>query len=48
MNGLAGTPDEVRRKVEDFKQNGCDRFYLQILDDCDLEHLDLAAEIFLN
>ena len=48
VNGLAGTPDEVRRKVEDFKQNGCDRFYLQILDDCDLEHLDLAAEIFLN
>ena len=48
MNGLAGTPDEVIRRAEEFKQNGCDRLYLQILDDCDLEHLDLAAEIFLN
>ena len=48
VNGLAGTPDEVIRRAEEFKQNGCDRLYLQILDDCDLEHLDLAAEIFLN
>ena len=48
VNGLAGTPDEVIRRAEEFKQNGCERLYLQILDDCDLEHLDLAAEIFLN
>jgi len=48
VNGLAGTPDEVIRRLEEFKQNGCERLYLQILDDCDLEHLDLAAEIFLD
>ena len=47
-NGLAGTPDEVNKRIEGFKQQGCERFYLQVLDDCDLEHLDLAAEIFLN
>ena len=48
LNGFAGTPDEVSSKIETFKQRGCDRFYLQILDDCDLEHLDLAAEMFLK
>ena len=44
-NGLAGTPDEVLNRIERFKQEGCERFYLQILDDRDLEHLELAAEI---
>ena len=47
-NGLAGTPEEVSKRIEEFKQQGCERFYLQLLDDCDLEHVDLAAEIFLN
>ena len=48
LNGLAGTPDEITNRIEGFKQQGCERFYLQILDDCDLEHLDLAAEILLK
>ena len=48
LNGLAGTPSEISRRIEEFKELGCERFYLQILDDCDLEHLDLAAEIFLT
>ena len=48
LNGLAGTPDEITSRIEGFKQQGCERFYLQILDDCDLEHLDLAAEILLK
>jgi len=48
LNGLAGTPDEVSKRIEGFKQQGCERLYLQILDDCDLEHLDLAAEILLK
>ena len=48
LNGLAGTPDEITNRIEGFRQQGCERFYLQILDDCDLEHLDLAAEILLK
>ena len=48
VNGLAGTTQEVIERIEEFKDKGCERFYLQILDDRDLEHLDLAAEIFLD
>ena len=42
-NGLAGTPDEVVRKLERFAEAGTERAYLQVLDLADLEHLELVA-----
>jgi alkanesulfonate monooxygenase SsuD/methylene tetrahydromethanopterin reductase-like flavin-dependent oxidoreductase (luciferase family) len=42
--GLAGTPDEVLRKVEQYAEAGAERFYLQVLDITDLDHLRLVAE----
>ena len=43
-NGIAGTPDEVRTRVEQWRAAGADRIYLQILDLSDLDHLDLLAQ----
>jgi alkanesulfonate monooxygenase SsuD/methylene tetrahydromethanopterin reductase-like flavin-dependent oxidoreductase (luciferase family) len=43
-NGLAGTPAEVLEKLGVFAGNGADRFYLQVLDLTDLDHLRLVAE----
>jgi F420-dependent oxidoreductase-like protein len=43
-NGLAGSPSEVLEKLEHFAENGADRFYLQVLDLSDLDHLRLVAE----
>jgi alkanesulfonate monooxygenase SsuD/methylene tetrahydromethanopterin reductase-like flavin-dependent oxidoreductase (luciferase family) len=42
--GLAGTPDEVLEKLRLFADNGVERFYLQVFDLDDLEHLQLIAE----
>ena len=46
-NGLAGTPDEVLEKLERFADAGVDRFYLQVLDLSDLDHLRFIAEAVL-
>jgi alkanesulfonate monooxygenase len=43
-NGLAGTPAELLDKLGDFAARGVDRFYLQVLDLTDLDHLRLVAE----
>ena len=43
-NGLAGSPAEVLEKLGTFADNGADRFYLQVLDLTDLDHLRLVAE----
>jgi alkanesulfonate monooxygenase SsuD/methylene tetrahydromethanopterin reductase-like flavin-dependent oxidoreductase (luciferase family) len=43
-NGLAGTPAEVLEKLRRFAATGVDRFYLQVLDVTDLDHLRLVAE----
>jgi alkanesulfonate monooxygenase SsuD/methylene tetrahydromethanopterin reductase-like flavin-dependent oxidoreductase (luciferase family) len=43
-NGLAGTPAEVLEKLQRFASNGAERFYLQVLDLDDLDHLRLVAE----
>ncbi|HZG93295.1 MAG TPA: LLM class F420-dependent oxidoreductase [Mycobacteriales bacterium] len=43
-DGLAGTPDEVRAAVERFAALGVTRFYLQVLDLSDLDHIALLAE----
>ncbi|MEW9549452.1 LLM class F420-dependent oxidoreductase [Nonomuraea sp. NPDC050783] len=44
--GLCGTPAEVVEKIGAFGALGAERFYLQILDLADLEHLELiAAEV---
>jgi F420-dependent oxidoreductase-like protein len=43
-NGLAGSPAEVLDKLGQFVEHGADRFYLQVLDLDDLDHLRLVAE----
>jgi alkanesulfonate monooxygenase SsuD/methylene tetrahydromethanopterin reductase-like flavin-dependent oxidoreductase (luciferase family) len=43
-NGLAGSPAEVLEKLGRFADQGADRFYLQVLDITDLDHLRLVAE----
>ncbi|AXI79861.1 LLM class F420-dependent oxidoreductase [Peterkaempfera bronchialis] len=42
-NGLAGTPDEVVDKIGRYAEAGTQRFYFQILDLDDLDHLELIA-----
>ncbi len=42
-NGLAGTPDEVVTKIEQYRAIGVTRIYLQILDLADLDHLALIG-----
>ena len=41
--GVAGTPDEVVHALGTFVEAGATRFYLQILDLDDLDHLELIA-----
>jgi F420-dependent oxidoreductase-like protein len=43
-NGLAGSPAEVIDKLASFAAMGAERFYLQVLDLSDLDHLRLLAE----
>jgi F420-dependent oxidoreductase-like protein len=42
-NGLAGSPAEVVDKIGRYAEQGSTRFYLQVLDLSDLEHLELIA-----
>jgi F420-dependent oxidoreductase-like protein len=42
-HGLAGTPAELLDKIGTYVAIGVTRFYLQLLDLADLEHLDLVA-----
>ena len=42
-NGLAGTPSEVVDKIGRYAEIGSRRFYLQILDLADLDHLELIS-----
>ncbi|GAB7191244.1 LLM class F420-dependent oxidoreductase [Kineococcus sp. NUM-3379] len=42
-NGLAGTPDEVVDKIGAYAEAGVTRFYLQVLDIADLDHVELVA-----
>jgi F420-dependent oxidoreductase-like protein len=42
-NGVAGTPDEVRARLEAWQAAGAQRLYLQVLDLADLDHLDAIA-----
>ncbi|HYA44696.1 MAG TPA: LLM class flavin-dependent oxidoreductase [Acidimicrobiales bacterium] len=46
-NGLAGSPQEVLDKMATFAEAGVRRFYLQVLDLSDLDHLRLVAEDLL-
>jgi F420-dependent oxidoreductase-like protein len=43
VNGLAGTPQEVRAKLDAYAEIGVTRFYLQMLDLSDLDQLELFA-----
>ena len=42
-NGLAGTPDEIVARIGEYTELGSQRFYLQVLDLADLDHLELIA-----
>jgi F420-dependent oxidoreductase-like protein len=42
-NGLAGSPAEVVDKIGRYAEQGSTRFYLQILDLTDLDHLELIS-----
>jgi F420-dependent oxidoreductase-like protein len=46
-NGLAGTPDEVVARIGEYTELGATRFYLQVLDLADLDHLELIASTVL-
>jgi F420-dependent oxidoreductase-like protein len=44
--GVAGTPDEVAEQLREYAAQGASRFFLQVLDLADLDHIDLiAAEV---
>lgn len=43
-NGLAGTVDEVAERIRAFATAGAQRFYLQIMDMSDHDHLHLIAD----
>jgi F420-dependent oxidoreductase-like protein len=43
-SSVAGTPDEVAARLRTYADLGAERFYLQILDLDDLDHLALLAE----
>ena len=43
-NGFAGSPSEIVDKIGRFAEHGVERFYLQVLDLSDLDHLRLVAE----
>jgi alkanesulfonate monooxygenase len=42
-DGLAGTPDELVKKLEQWATAGAGRVYLQVLDLDDLDHIALLA-----
>ncbi|WP_041452357.1 LLM class F420-dependent oxidoreductase [Hoyosella subflava] len=43
-HGVAGTPAEAAEVIGRAAEQGCERFYLQVLDLSDLDHLDLIAK----
>lgn len=43
-NGLAGTIEEVKAKIQEFAEAGATRMYLQVLDLTDLDQLGVVAE----
>ncbi|MGN6473003.1 MAG: TIGR03560 family F420-dependent LLM class oxidoreductase [Mycobacteriales bacterium] len=43
-NGLTGSPQELIDKIATYAEAGAERFYLQVLDLTDLDHLRLVAE----
>ncbi|GAB3801839.1 LLM class F420-dependent oxidoreductase [Micromonospora zhanjiangensis] len=44
--GVAGTPGEIVEQLQAYVEHGVSRFFLQVLDLADLDHLDLiAAEV---
>jgi F420-dependent oxidoreductase-like protein len=43
-NGLTGSPAEVLEKIGAYAEAGAERFYLQVLDLTDLDHIRLVAE----
>jgi F420-dependent oxidoreductase-like protein len=47
-HGVAGTPDEVVARLQEFAAIGAEAVYLQVLDLADLGHIDLLSEEVLS
>ena len=47
-NGVAGTLDEARERIRSFQQLGVSRMYFQVLDEDDLDHVSLLAELLVE
>ncbi len=45
QNGVAGTFEEARNRLDEFEKVGCTRMYFQFLDLKDLDHLSDLAEV---
>jgi alkanesulfonate monooxygenase SsuD/methylene tetrahydromethanopterin reductase-like flavin-dependent oxidoreductase (luciferase family) len=43
-NGVAGTPDEVVERLQEFATIGAQTIYLQVLDLDDLRHIELISQ----
>jgi len=47
-NGVAGLADEAAARIAAYRDAGCQRMYLQVLDIADLDHLDVIANEVLS
>jgi len=47
-NAIAGTPAEVVDRIGQYAAAGADRFYLQVLDFDDLDHIELLADAVVS
>ena len=44
-NGVAGTLDEARERINSFQRLGVSRMYFQVLDEDDLDQVSLLSEL---
>jgi alkanesulfonate monooxygenase SsuD/methylene tetrahydromethanopterin reductase-like flavin-dependent oxidoreductase (luciferase family) len=42
-NGVCGTPSEAAERLEQWREAGAERVYLQVLDHDDLDHIELLG-----
>ena len=47
-NGVAGTLDQARARIQAFHDVGATRIYLQVLDEDDLDHISLLSKLLTD
>ena len=47
-NGVAGTLDQARARIQAFHDMGATRIYLQVLDEDDLDHISLLSKLLTD